>query len=157
MNQEKWDDRFLRLARFVSAWSKDPSTQVGAVIAKGNHIISMGYNGFPSALPDTPELYENREEKYGKIIHAERNAYLFARGDVTGSTLYTYPLPPCNECSLMYIQAGVARVVVPVVDIPLHWQENMKLAKTNLSLAGIEIKEIEVACGTFARFSADNE
>ncbi|MCG8123835.1 MAG: cell division protein DedD, partial [Candidatus Thiodiazotropha taylori] len=28
----KWDTRFLGLAAYISAWSKDPSSQVGAVI-----------------------------------------------------------------------------------------------------------------------------
>lgn len=30
----KWDERLLGLAEYVSNWSKDPSTKVGAVIAK---------------------------------------------------------------------------------------------------------------------------
>ena len=45
---EKWDDRFIELANFVASWSKDPSTQVGAVIANSNtkRVVSMGFNGF---------------------------------------------------------------------------------------------------------------
>lgn len=36
----KWDARFLDLAALVASWSRDPSTQVGAVIADGiNRII----------------------------------------------------------------------------------------------------------------------
>ena len=27
---EKWDERFIDLARHISQWSKDPSTKVGA-------------------------------------------------------------------------------------------------------------------------------
>jgi deoxycytidylate deaminase len=46
----KWDRRFLELARHVAAWSKDPSTQVGAVVAEGKRVVSLGYNG--SSLPD---------------------------------------------------------------------------------------------------------
>ena len=31
---EKWNVRFLDLARFIAAWSKDPSTKVGAVLVR---------------------------------------------------------------------------------------------------------------------------
>ena len=27
-----WDKRFLKLAKHISKWSKDPSTQVGCVV-----------------------------------------------------------------------------------------------------------------------------
>jgi deoxycytidylate deaminase len=44
----KWDLRFLELAKLVASWSKDPSTQTGAVfVGRDNGIISVGYNGFP--------------------------------------------------------------------------------------------------------------
>ena len=36
MNGKKWDKRFLELAKLVGSWSKDPSTQVGAVIVDDN-------------------------------------------------------------------------------------------------------------------------
>jgi len=45
----KWALRFLGLASYISKWSKDPSTKVGAVIAQGNRIVSLGYNGFPAS------------------------------------------------------------------------------------------------------------
>ena len=32
MFSEKWNYRFLELAELVSSWSKDPSTQTGAVV-----------------------------------------------------------------------------------------------------------------------------
>lgn len=31
---DKWDQRFLELAKVVSTWSKDPSTKTGAVIVR---------------------------------------------------------------------------------------------------------------------------
>ena len=30
----KWDTRFLKLAKEIATWSKDPSTQVGAIAVK---------------------------------------------------------------------------------------------------------------------------
>ena len=51
---DKWDIRFLELAKHISAWSKDPSTKVGCV-AIGNHgqVLSQGYNGFPRGILDS--------------------------------------------------------------------------------------------------------
>lgn len=83
-----WDERFLKLAKEVSTWSKDPSTQTGAVIVGiDKHVISVGFNGFPRGMPDGTEIYANREEKYSRIIHCEMNALLYAHESVRGCTL----------------------------------------------------------------------
>ena len=51
-NVISWDEFFMRVAIAASLRSKDPNTQVGACIADTNHrILSVGYNGTPSALP----------------------------------------------------------------------------------------------------------
>lgn len=110
MSNQKWDIRFLKLAREVSTWSKD-STQVGAVITKGNRIVSIGYNGFGKGVRDDKERYEDRDTKLKLVIHAEDNAILFAKQDLTGCTLYTYPMLSCSNCSAKVIQSGISRVV----------------------------------------------
>ena len=114
--QEKWDQRFLDLADFISTFSKDPSTKVGAVITKNvNEIVSIGYNGFPKSDPDSEEEYINRETKLGKIIHGEMNAVKFAQSngyhDLKGCTVYTTPFPPCYDCAIALAKLGVSRVV----------------------------------------------
>lgn len=110
----KWDSRFLALASHIAQWSKDPSTKVGAVIVRpDNTICATGYNGFPRALDDSPELYEDREKKLGRVVHAEMNAILTAPEPVAGYTLYA-TLMPCSTCILHVIQAGIMRVVTPV-------------------------------------------
>ena len=45
----KWHRRFINLAKEYSTWSKDPSTQVGAVAIDVNtkRVLSGGYNGSP--------------------------------------------------------------------------------------------------------------
>jgi len=51
----KWHIRFLRLAREVSSWSKDPSTKVGCVIVdQSRRVVSLGFNGLPSGLAKRP-------------------------------------------------------------------------------------------------------
>jgi deoxycytidylate deaminase len=69
------DERYLALAKEVSTWSKDPSTQVGAVtVGSKKEVLSQGFNGFPRNIKDTDERYNNRETKYKFVVHAEMNA-----------------------------------------------------------------------------------
>ena len=69
-----WDTRYLALAWHFSTWSKDPSRQIGAVaIGEKGEIIAQGYNGFPRGIEDTDERYEDRNEKYKYVVHAEMN------------------------------------------------------------------------------------
>lgn len=111
----KWDVRFLELAMLVSNWSKDPSTKCGAVIVRPDRsIASVGYNGFPRGVPDLAEHLNEREEKYGRVVHAEVNAVLAAKEDLSDCTLYTWPpnhAPSCDRCTAVIIQAGIKRVV----------------------------------------------
>lgn len=112
---KKWDSRFLDLAKLVASWSKDPSTQTGAVIvAPNHHIVSQGFNGFPSCMPDGPELYANREEKYSRIVHCEVNALIFAPTPLPDDcTLYTWPFISCDRCVVQMLQAGIKKFVAP--------------------------------------------
>lgn len=116
MNRDEWDLRYLGLASYVATWSKDPSTKTGAVIvAPDNSVISLGFNGFPSGMPDEPELYADREEKLSRIIHCEMNALLHANRKKLpeGCTLYTHPFMSCDRCVVHMIQAGIRRFVAP--------------------------------------------
>src|SRR5271157_2853870 len=94
----KWDLRFLEMAKLVAGWSKDPSTQTGAVIVRPNRsVASVGFNGFPQKMDDRSELYTNRDEKYSRIVHCEMNALQFCQDDnVDGYTLYTHPFISCD-------------------------------------------------------------
>jgi len=108
------DIEFLGLAEYVSRWSKDPSTKVGAVIVRPNKsVCSLGFNGFPQLMEDRKEWYENRDEKYSRIVHGEINAKEFAVDKINGYTLYTYPFMPCDRCFVQMAQAGIVRFVSP--------------------------------------------
>jgi len=109
----KWDYRMMDLADHIAQWSKDPNTRVGAVIAdSANRVIGMGYNGFPRRVDDTIERYQDQEQKYSYVVHAELNAILNAtiKLDTDFTTLYT-TLSPCRECAKAIIQSGIHRVV----------------------------------------------
>ena len=112
----KWDTRFMKIAREISTWSKDPSSKIGAVIVNDNRrILATGYNGFPKGIEDTDERLNDREQKYPRIVHAEMNALMAALHSgvsVKDATIYVYGLPVCPECTKSIIQAGIKRVVI---------------------------------------------
>jgi dCMP deaminase len=121
---EKWHFRFLNLAREVATWSKDPSTQVGAVIVSPDkRIVSVGFNGFPRGMIDDPKILEDREEKYSRIIHAEVNALIQAKEPLNGTALYTWPFPPCERCVVQMLQAGIRDFIAPTPteEIMIRW------------------------------------
>jgi dCMP deaminase len=141
-NIESWDVFFLKLAKMVATRSKDPSTQVGAVIVRQDKTVaSVGYNGFPRSMPDTPELYANRDEKYSRIIHAEINAVLHAREQLTGYTLYTYPLLPCDRCMVQMMQAGIKRIVSmeATKDVMERWGPVLEKTRKYATEGGIAV------------------
>lgn len=141
-NREKWDLRFLEMAKLVSTWSKDPSTGIGAVITNDkNRIISLGFNGYPRGIKD--EGMENREEKLAKVLHAEVNAVLFSNKDLTDHTIYVYPLLPCSQCMSIIIQSGITRIVVMQSDqqkeIVKRWKESTDISLSMAKEAGFLI------------------
>jgi dCMP deaminase len=137
---EKWDKRFLGLAQHVSAWSKDPSTKVGAVVVDQHHrVISLGFNGFARGVVDSEERLNDRETKYKMVVHAESNALLFAKMDMWDATIYVWPFMPCAACAAKIIQAGIKRVVAPEASPELkeRWGTDMKLTEQMFKEVGI--------------------
>lgn len=134
---EKWDARFLELARHVASWSKDPSTQVGAVIVRPDRTIaSMGYNGAPRGVFDDVEaLQADREYKLAVTMHAEMNAILSAHERLGGCTLYVWPMPPCSHCAGAVIQSGITHVVAP--EPGERWRGSCEIGLDLMKQAGI--------------------
>jgi len=149
----KWDRRFLDLAAHVAAWSKDPSTKCGAVIVDRDLlVVSLGYNGFGPGVADDPGRYADRDTKYALVIHAEENAVISARRDLTGCTLYTYPFLTCDRCAARMIRAGISRVVAPYSDNP-RWVEGFRRAAMQYREAFVQA-DIHPASGPCAMGSA---
>jgi len=136
--QEKWDRRYLELAKHVSTWSKDPSTKVGCVLVNDNRVIAVGYNGFPEHVADTDARLNEREVKYAMVVHAEMNCILSAGNKARGGALYVYPsfMIPCicADCCKNAIQAGIRKVVgyLPDESNPrvARWKDSISHAKT---------------------------
>lgn len=109
-DMDKWTRRMLGLASHVAEWSKDPSTQVGAVIVDERmRVLSLGFNGFPRGVEDHPSRYSTREVKYDVVQHAEANAILFATRDLHAARMFVTH-PPCSSCMGMIVQAGISEV-----------------------------------------------
>jgi dCMP deaminase len=140
---DKWDERFLRLAEHISTWSRDPSTAVGCCIVRPDKTIaSLGFNGLPRRVADTPERLHDRDLKLKIILHAELNSILNAKEPLTGFTLYVFPFHPCSACAAAIIQADIKRVVCPVSDVP-RWAANFELARMMFSEAGVTVDMID--------------
>lgn len=145
---DKWDHRFLRLAREVSSWSKDPSTKCGAVIVRPDRsIASTGFNGFPKKTSDADELYADRELKYARVVHAEMNAIVQAREPLEGYSIYTWPPGyggACDRCSAHIIQAGITRLVHvrDESEFALRWKDAAERGQQMFAEAGVEVVHI---------------
>lgn len=129
MDVLSWDEYFMGLAHLSAMRSKDPSTQVGAVIVSGEHrVVSIGYNGFPNGCSDDEFPWDREGDfgatKYPYVVHAELNAILNSKNDLRGCSIYV-SLFPCNECAKAIIQSGISRIVY----------ESDKYAETDATIA----------------------
>lgn len=134
----------IGMAEHVAKLSKDPSTKVGAVIFDSKRrIVSAGYNGFARGVEDTAERLENRDVKYRLVLHAEKNAILFATAPLEGCTIVvTHPC--CAQCAAQVIQAGIKNVVWPVPDeaFVARWQDDLALTMAQFKEAGVEVLQV---------------
>ena len=144
--RDKWDNRFLKVAEDTATWSKDPSTQTGAVIVNPDQtLVSVGFNGFARGMDDDPALYEDRDVKYERIIHCEMNGCITAARNgvsVVGCTLYTWPFFSCPRCAVHMVQFGIERFVAPMCPDHLkdRWGEALDRAIAYAKEAGKEVR-----------------
>lgn len=140
-NYISWDEYFMAIARLSEQRSKDPNTQVGAcIVDQNNHIVSIGYNGFPNGISDDEFPWEREggvlDTKYAFVCHAELNAITNAKGkSLTGCRIYV-SLFPCNECAKLIIQSGLSEVIY--YDDKYASTEHTIASKRMLEKAGIK-------------------
>ena len=146
-----WDEFFMRVAIAAQLRSKDPNTQVGACIADTNHrILSVGYNGTPSALNDDDFPWgtsdDPLQDKHNYVVHAEANAVLNYRGslkDLSHASVYV-TLFPCHDCAKILAQAGIGEVVY--LDDKYDGTDGNRISKRILSSCGISYRQVSVSC-----------
>ncbi|QDP60589.1 MAG: putative ComE operon protein 2 [Prokaryotic dsDNA virus sp.] len=131
----------MDLAERTAQMSKDPTTQVGAVVVQDRRVVGMGYNGFPAGIPDDPKMLGDREAKLARMIHAEMNALLQAGRAAAGATLYVhgFAAPPCTRCTAHIIQAGIIHVVVAGQPAPARWVADFTESSSMLRVSGVPV------------------
>ena len=88
----------------------------GAVLVKGNRLISQGYNGSPSGRPHCIDLGKCDIGPDGgciRTVHAEANVICMAATfgiSTEGSVLYSTS-SPCYNCAKLLINSGIKKVV----------------------------------------------
>lgn len=82
---------------------------VGCVLVKNNHIISMGYNGF---LPKLPHKSIIKDEHEQATVHAEQNAICDAanRGISVRDSIVYITHYPCINCFKILIASGIKEI-----------------------------------------------
>jgi dCMP deaminase len=119
----EWSTFFMMSAALSAERSKDPCTQVGAVIVNDeNRIISTGYNGFCNGISDDNGKWGKHDpdpmnNKKMFVCHAEMNAIVHSESSCKNCTMYVTH-HPCNECAKLIIQSGIRRVL-----FAKHWKK----------------------------------
>ena len=132
MTRPSKDEYYLGIAEAVLERSTCLRRKYGAVLVKGDEIVSTGYNGSPrgeanccdTGVCEREALNIPKGERYELCcaIHAEDNAITSAgRHKACGATLYivgkntadgSYANPaPCMMCRRKIVNAGITRVV----------------------------------------------
>lgn len=145
MLSDRWIAYGFDLCVANATMSKDPSTKVGAAILRPDKtVLSMGWNGFASAVRDTDDLLNNREEKYKRVIHAEMNALLSSPSRPKDHTLFVWPLCPCERCAPHIIQSGISEIYTTPVKAGARWAESQTHALDQFTEAGIKVFTFEM-------------
>ncbi len=136
-----WERTFFDFADVAAKRSKDQSTKLGAVITTPDHVIlSTGYNSFPRGINDNLPERQERPEKYFWFEHAERNAiYNAARSVLKGTRIYVQ-MHPCCGCARGIINTGISEIIIPTLNVPERWSEEMNKAAVMLDEAGVKVR-----------------
>ncbi len=122
-NRPGRSDYYMGIALAVRRRANCLGNRVGAILVLDDHIVSTGYNGTPSGMPNCEEGGCERcanREKYRSAegydvcvcVHAEQNTLLAAARfgiRVEGAVLYT-TMRPCFSCAKLLLQARIHRV-----------------------------------------------
>ena len=108
--KQKYVDAHIRVAEIYASLSTAKRLQVGAIVVKGNRVISIGYNGMPSGWDNNceDENYKTRPE----VLHAETNAIAkLAKSNESGLDAAMFIThAPCLDCAKLIYQSGISNV-----------------------------------------------
>lgn len=157
--QKELDKKYMKMAYIWAENSYAKKRKVGCLIVKDNQILSDGYNGCPSGMPNICEeeqhidtkrcTYCEKEHCEGcdniklvtlpYVLHAEANAITKlakSTNSSVGATLYV-TTSPCLSCSKLIIQSGIKRVVYceeyhDITGIDLLKKLNIEVVRINI-------------------------
>ena len=144
MKQKKLNKvlKFFSLAEAIEGYSKDRSTQVGAVaLDKRLNVLCVGYNGFPRKVKDTEPRHQ-RPLKYSVTAHAEENVIAQAAYTGTklrGATLILTTLFPCTTCTRLIIQAGIKKVISGRSKSDPKWDAEERISREMFLEADVKV------------------
>lgn len=100
---------YMNIAKEIANRSYATRSKVGAVIVKGNNIISDGYNGMPYGFENSCETNNITNVE---VLHAESNAISkIAKSNQSSLDADLYvTMSPCLDCSKLIIQSGIKNV-----------------------------------------------
>lgn len=152
MNRIDWDQYFMAMAHLAAVRSHDAQTQVGCVIVnEDNHIVSIGYNGFPANTKDE-KLPIVRPYKYPYMIHAEQNALSNITNKDKNIRAYVTGYP-CSTCSKLLWQSGIRKVIVDQHGVIYSMSEDDIKIINFLIENGLQIKELDFQYEIFGNLS----
>lgn len=142
----------MRHALFIAReYSKDPRTQVGALVLSGDDFSphSFGCNGMPRKCNEkVPERLE-APEKYFWFSHAESNAINNAAklGIALKGCWIVVTMIPCMDCARSIVQTGLAGVITlrPSAEHIERWGEHFERTETLFEECGVHLEFLDMA------------
>jgi dCMP deaminase len=140
-----FDEYYMGLSYFIAARSKDPSTQVGAIVVDSENIPrGWGYNGTPKKMRDA-DINWQRPDKYPFVVHAEQNAFDHAAGEpssLANGTIYITGMP-CPDCCKRIINKKIKRIVYGHRGIAMMPKDQQDLVKEMCRLGNVILEQFK--------------
>jgi dCMP deaminase len=117
--KEKLKQAYMKTAETFAELSHARRLHVGAIVAKDDRIISIGYNGMPSGwdnnCEDTVQHSDDTVTLKSKpeVLHAETNAIAkLAKSNESGmGAIMFITHAPCLDCAKLIYQSGISSVL----------------------------------------------
>jgi dCMP deaminase len=106
MNRPSWHQTWMNIAKEIAKRSYDTRMKVGCVIVSEDNslMLSCGYNGNASSLPNVPESLEPGQSGF---IHAELNAIIKCDYNFPKKKHMYCTHSACRNCAKTIINAGI--------------------------------------------------
>ena len=124
--KQKLKQAYMKTAETFAELSHARRLHVGAIVAKDDRIISIGYNGMPAGWDNNCEdevldsysgfegaIHNTRLKTKPEVLHAETNAIAkLAKSNESGlgATMFITHAP-CLDCAKLIYQSGISSVL----------------------------------------------